>query len=162
MIVADTNLLIYLYVHGQRTRTAESVLSRDATWTAPLLWRSEFRNTLAGLVRRRALVVEDAIRISHEAERLMVGRAYSVVSHHALQLAAHSGCSAYECEFVALAQDLAVPLVTSDRALLRAFPRDTVLPEAFVSRSRRPRAARGRGAAPPPRRARRAGAARSR
>lgn len=134
MIVADTNLLVYLYVHGQRTRAAEAVLSRDAAWAAPLLWRSEFRNTLTGLVRRRALAVEDAIEVVDAAEQLMAGREYSVVSHRVLHLAARSGCSAYDCELVALAQDLAVPLITSDRALLRAFPRATVTPETFGSR----------------------------
>lgn len=33
------------------------------------------------------------------------------------------GCTAYDCEFVALSQRLGVPLVTLDRALLKAFPR---------------------------------------
>lgn len=37
MIVADTNLLIYLYVQGQRTQESEAVLRRDAVWTVPLL-----------------------------------------------------------------------------------------------------------------------------
>lgn len=132
MIVVDTNLLVYLYVEGQRTLVAEAVAARDAAWVAPLLWRSEFRNTLAGLMRREALAVEDAIRITHEAERAMAGREYSVVSHHVLQLAARSGCSAYDCEFVALAQDLAIPLVTADRAVRRAFPAETIPPEAFA------------------------------
>lgn len=132
MIVVDTNLLVYLYVEGQRTRTAEAVLARDAAWAAPLLWRSEFRNTLAGLVRRRALGLEDAIQITHEAERAMTGREYNVVSHHVLQLAARSGCSAYDCEFVALAQDLDVPFVTADRAVRRAFPAETIAPETFA------------------------------
>jgi predicted nucleic acid-binding protein len=49
-----------------------------------------------------------------------------------LQLAAESGCSAYDCEFVALARDLEVPLVTADRQLLAAFPSTAVSPEAFV------------------------------
>ena len=132
MIVVDTNLLVYLYVEGQRTRTAEAVLARDAAWAAPLLWRSEFRNALAGLVRRRALAIEDAIQITREAERAMTGREYTVVSHHVLQLASRSGCSAYECEFVALAQDLDVPLVTADRALRRAFPSETIAPETLA------------------------------
>jgi predicted nucleic acid-binding protein len=132
MIVVDANLVVYLHVAGQRTREAEAVLARDPTWAAPLLWRSEFRNVLAGLVRRKALAVEDAIRITGVAEEAMRGREYAVVSHEVLWLAARSGCSAYDCEYVALAQDLGVRLVTADRALLRAFPSVAVGPEAFV------------------------------
>ena len=39
---------------------------------------------------------------------------------------ATSHCSAYDCEFVALALELEVPLVTADRQLLRSFPRIAV------------------------------------
>jgi len=133
MIVADTNLLVYLYVRGQRTAQAEAVVVRDAAWTAPLLWRSEFRNTLAGLVRAREIDLDDAIRISHDAERRMGGAEFSVVSQHVLQLAIRSRCSAYDCEFVALAQDLRVPFVTADRQVLAAFPSTAVSPGEFVA-----------------------------
>ena len=122
MIVADTNLLIYLYVQGQRTEESEAVLRRDPVWTAPLLWRSEFRNALIGLVRKDALALDEALPMVDEAERWLAGREYSVVSRHVLTLAEKSGCSAYDCEFVALAQDLAVQLVTADRQILKAFP----------------------------------------
>ena len=133
MIVADTNLLVYLYIRGQRTEQAEAVLVRDPLWAAPLLWRSEFRNTLMGLVRRAALPLEDAIQVANDAERWMGGREYAVLSHRVLQLAAHSGCSAYDCEFVALAEDLEMALVTTDRALLKAFPAIAVAPEVFAA-----------------------------
>jgi predicted nucleic acid-binding protein len=43
-----------------------------------------------------------------------------------LTLALESGCSAYDCEFVALAKQLGVKLVTEDAKLRRAFPRWTV------------------------------------
>jgi predicted nucleic acid-binding protein len=132
MIVADTNLLIYLYVHGQRTDESEAVLRRDSVWAAPLLWRSEFRNVLIGLVRQRALSLEAAAAIVEEAERWLIGHEYSVISHHVLNLAAQSGCSAYDCEFVALANELQVPLVTTDRQILKAFPAVAVSPSAFV------------------------------
>lgn len=133
MIVVDTNLLVYLYVRGRRTAQAEGVLVRDPVWAAPLLWRSEFRNTLAGLVRRRALRLADAVEVVLEAERAMAGREYSVSSHQVLQLAAQSGCSAYDCEFVALADDLGIRLVTGDRRVLAAFPSTAVSVDAFAA-----------------------------
>ena len=133
MIVADTNLLIYLYVQGQRTEESEAVLRRDAVWTVPLLWRSEFLNALVGLIRAGALQLNDALAMSEEAERWLTGHEYSVLSAHVLTLAARSGCSAYDCEFVALAQDLEVPLVTSDRQILKAFPTMAVSPSAFTT-----------------------------
>ncbi|MFO0701562.1 MAG: type II toxin-antitoxin system VapC family toxin [Nitrospira sp.] len=132
MIVADTNLLIYLYVQGQRTEESEAVLQRDAVWAVPLLWRSEFRNALIGLVRKGALTLEEAISFVDEAERWLAGREYSVNSRQVLSLARQSGCSAYDCEFVALAQDLGTPLVTTDQQILKAFPKIAVSPSAFV------------------------------
>ena len=62
----------------------------------------------------------------------MTEHEYSVVSHRVLQLATDSGCTAYDCEFVALAQDLRVPLVTTDGKILRAFPTVAVSLEAFA------------------------------
>ncbi|MGB0911731.1 MAG: type II toxin-antitoxin system VapC family toxin [Nitrospirales bacterium] len=94
VIMADTNLMIYLYVKGQRTIQAEEVLKKDPTWAAPILWRSEFRNTLLGLVRNHGLALADAIEIISEAEHWMTGREYTVVSHRIMKLAEQSKCSA--------------------------------------------------------------------
>jgi len=88
MIVVDTNLLVYLYIRGQRTAEAEAVLTRDPVWAAPILWRSEFRSTLIGLLRKRAISLDDALQIVTEAERGMAGREYAVVSQRVLGLAA--------------------------------------------------------------------------
>lgn len=132
MIVADTNLLVYLYITGQRTEEAEAVLRKDPAWAAPLLWRSEFRNTLIGLERHQDIRIDDVLTIVAEAEQWMAGREYTVVSQEVLQLAKVSGCSAYDCEFVSLAKDLGVVLVTADRQILRAFPQVAVTPELFA------------------------------
>jgi predicted nucleic acid-binding protein len=132
MIVVDTNIIGYLYLHSERSTQAEQALRRDPHWAAPLLWRSELRNVLALYLRRKLLSLEDACRIMDEAMSLMRGREYTVTSQQVLSLAATSNCSAYDCEFVALAQDLGLPLVTVDRQVLRQFPTCTVPLEAFI------------------------------
>ena len=48
--------------------------------------------------------------------------AICLASEQVLQLASSSRCSPYDCEFVAAAQQLGVPLATVDRAILAAFP----------------------------------------
>lgn len=122
MIVVDSNVIAYLYLPGDFTSAAEALLERDPEWAAPPIWRSELRNILVGYVRRANLSLDQAIAIQREAEALLAPGEADVDSEAVLRLAAQSGCTAYDCEFVALAQKLAVPLVTMDRALLKAFP----------------------------------------
>jgi len=132
LIVVDTNLLVYLYIRGERTAQAEAAVARDPIWAAPLLWRSEFRNTLVGMLRRGAFREDAALRVIREAEHWMRGREYSIASDQVLQLAIGSRCSAYDCEFVALAQDLGVPLVTADQGMLASFPHTAVALAQFA------------------------------
>lgn len=126
MIVVDTNVLAYLYLPGEFTAKAEALLQRDAAWAAPVLWRSEFRNILAGYLRRKALTFEQAVAIQSEAEELLRDAEFEVDSAEVLELVRGSDCSAYDCEFVALAASLEVPLWTMDAKLLRAFPKRCV------------------------------------
>ncbi|MGH9366918.1 MAG: type II toxin-antitoxin system VapC family toxin [Thermoanaerobaculia bacterium] len=122
MIVVDTNVLAYLWLPGDRTAEAERLLKRDPVWNAPVLWRSEFRSVLAGCLRRGDLNLETALQIADEAEGQMRGREFSVPSAQVLARVDDSDCSAYDCEFVVLAEELGVLLVTSDEKLLRSFP----------------------------------------
>jgi predicted nucleic acid-binding protein len=126
VIVVDTNVLAYLYLPTAHTARAEALLDSDADWVAPVLWRSEFRNVLAGYMRRRALSFDAAHDIQAEAENLLAGGEYDVDSRHVLELVRDSRCSAYDCEFAALALQLGVKLVTTDVQLLREFPAHTV------------------------------------
>ena len=132
MIVADTNLLVQLWAGREGARAAEAVWRRDPMWVAPPLWRSEFRNALVTFVRARLVDGERAQAMTADAELDMEGREFSVVSPHVMSLALRSGCSAYDCEFAALAEDLGIPLVTSDRQVLRAFPEIALAPEQFL------------------------------
>lgn len=122
MIVVDTNVLAYLWLPGDMTPAAERLATEDPEWAAPLLWRSEFRSILTGAVRRKAVSLARATAVMAAAEEHLRGREYAVRSDRVLALAVRSGCSAYDCEFVALAEDLGVALVTNDQQVLRAFP----------------------------------------
>ena len=132
MIVADVNLIAYPLLGGPQQSLAEQVLKRDPVWAAPLLWRSEFRNLLAAFMRQRQLSVSDARQAHALADRLLDGHEFTVPGDRVLALIASSSCSAYDCEYVALAEELAVPLVTADRQILRAFPDRAVSPKDFV------------------------------
>jgi predicted nucleic acid-binding protein len=123
VIVVDTNVIAYLWVRGDRTQQAERLLRRDPEWAAPLLWRSEFRSVLAAFLRRREMDLDTAAQIAARAEDHMRGREFTVPSDTVLELVQRSRCSAYDCEFVALAQDLGLPLVTADHRILEDFPR---------------------------------------
>jgi predicted nucleic acid-binding protein len=125
MIVVDSNIVAYLYLPGEFTAHAEALLERDPEWTAPLLWRSEFRNILAGCMRRKSLTFNEACELQTEAESLLSGAEFEVDSKEVLQLVRDSDCSAYDCEFIALAKKLNTKLVTVDKKLLRAFPKLT-------------------------------------
>jgi predicted nucleic acid-binding protein len=133
MIVVDTNIIGYLYLGSDRSTQAEQVLFRDAEWAAPILWRSELRNVLAKYIRNQWLSLEDAAQVMDEAIALMREREFEVSSSQVLSLAALSNCSAYDCEFVALAQALEVPLVTVDRQVLKHFSETAVSLEDFVA-----------------------------
>ena len=131
MIVVDTNIVAYLLLPGERTPQARMALLKDPEWVAPLLWRSEFCNVLARYMRQNRLTLTDALELAEQAEALFDGREYLVESRDVLSLCATSGCSAYDCEFAALALRLGVPLVTADTELLRSFPSSVSL-DAFA------------------------------
>lgn len=122
MIVADTNLIAYLTMPGEHTPAAERVLLRDPDWTAPPLWRSEYRNLVSVLVRARSITIAQARSLVRRAEERMRDRDRPVDSDLVLDCVEQSKLSTYDCEFVALARQLRIPLVTADRRLVKAFP----------------------------------------
>ena len=132
MIVADTNLIAYLLLTGHRTRQAEAAFERDSMWATPLLWRSGFRHILAHYCRRGSLAWSQCFQVCDKTERLVQGQEYAVASAPVFALSAESRCSAYDCQFVALAQDLGVPLVTSERVILKEFPSIAVSLDTFA------------------------------
>ena len=122
MIVVDTNVIASLILRNRNAAAARELVERDPEWAAPLIWRSEFRNVLATGIRQGWLDLSVTLDAMETAEALLRGREYAVADMAVLLAAAESGCTAYDCEFVVVARDLGVPLVTEDRQVLAAFP----------------------------------------
>lgn len=138
MVVVDANVLVALGVPGALQERAFSALRLDDAWHAPSMWRHEVRNVMATQVRLRMIDRARAVRMLEDLEG-MIGRSTHFLGHaEVLELAAWSGLSAYDAEYVALALVLDCPLVTQDRAIQRAFPRTAYSLDGFVGgRARR-------------------------
>jgi predicted nucleic acid-binding protein len=132
MIVVDTNVIASMWVPNDMDEWVYQVLKKDDDWVAPLLWRSEFRNVLSIYLRKDILELSVVLQAIEEAEQLMNANEFEVNSTQVMSLVSGSSCSAYDCEFVALADDLNIRLVTFDKRIVREFPDIAITPKEFL------------------------------
>ncbi len=133
MIVVDSNVIAYCWVNGPLTQLAQRVRVKDPDWHVPILWRSEMRSILTGYLRDGSLTGPQVARIMEAAEDALAGSEHIVPSASVFEIAGKSRLSAYDCEFVALAAVLSVPLVTADKIVLKAYPGQALTMESFAS-----------------------------
>ncbi len=133
MIVVDTNIISYLLLPTPYSDSVDTLYKLDSHWVAPVLWKSEFRNVLALYLRKEIITLEKALQLQEKAESIMIHNEYDISSSQVLTLVDKSSCSAYDCEFVALAHHLNTPLITQDKKLLREFPSTAASVANFLS-----------------------------
>ncbi len=131
MIVVDTNIITYFYLKTDLSELAENLYKKESDWVVPMLWRSEFRNVLTTFIKREFISLNDGIQILELSEALFAEKEYEINSVQVLNLACTSGCSAYDCEFVSLAENLNISLVTMDKQVLKAFPSLAISPRNY-------------------------------
>jgi len=133
MIVPDTNLVSYLVIQGTHTSAARAVYARDPVWVLPPLWRSEFLSVLAVSIQAGVLTERQA-RTAWRTATGLVGTAEEEPDPMAvLGLAVAKGISAYDAQFVALAQMLDTMLVTGDRKLVARCPNRAISIDRFAA-----------------------------
>jgi len=135
MIIADTNIISYLLLPTSYTDSVESLYKIDPDWSAPILWKSEFRNVMALYLRKKIITLEKAMQLQDTAESIIIQNEYDVSSSQVLALIDESNCSSYDCEFVALAHHFDTKLVTQDKKILNEFPSTTISVSDFLSQS---------------------------
>jgi len=132
MIIADTNIISYLLLPTVYTDSVEKLYEIDPNWSAPILWKSEFRNVMALYLRKKIITLKKAMQLQDTAESIIIQNEYDIPSSQVLTLIDKSDCSAYDCEFIALANHLDTKLVTQDKKILREFPSTAISISDFL------------------------------
>ena len=122
--VVDTNVVAYLLL-GTMAFVDESrkCFEQVVTPLAPAHWEAELANVVWMAVKAGVVSAADGPTRLALARRLGIESiATSTLSRGALLRAIESGVSVYDTLFVELAARSSCPLVTFDKAVLKAFP----------------------------------------
>ena len=134
--VVDTNVVAYLLL-GTTAFANESrqCFERVETPLAPGHWEAELANVVWMAVKAGVVPASDGPARLSLARRLGIESiATSSLSQGALLRAIASGVSVYDTLFVELAARSACPLVTFDKAVLKAFPHIACRPRELSGR----------------------------
>lgn len=132
MIVVDTNVITHFLMPSELYIPCEQVHELDPHWIAPRLWVSEFRNVLVMYIRKQIITHDKALELLDFAEYMFRDNTFDVSSRVLMRLSRQSSCSAYDLEFVGLALEMGVRLVTMDKQILREYTDVAVNPEDFI------------------------------
>lgn len=119
MIVVDASALVALLVLRPRPQSLAERLAADEDRHAPHLIDAELVSALRRLVRTEALTVDRASEALDDADLIGVVR-YPLVGLRWRMWELRNAVSAYDAAYVALAEALRVPLITTDGRLARS------------------------------------------
>ena len=128
MIVVDANVIAYLLMRGKRSEAMDRLQDFDSEWVAPRLWLDEFLNVLCTYQRNGGIGSDQAVELLDDALALMEGNAYEVPPERVLTVARATGCSGYDSQYIALAEDLGLRLYTCDPRILQKCPAVAIEP----------------------------------
>ena len=134
--VVDTNVVAYFVLGtvGFVDEARRFITALDEAM-APAQWEAELANALWMATRHHVLTLDDAAQRLALADGLGIHTVPNRTLWQAALVRAHeSGVAVYDTLFVELAVREQLPLVTFDRAVLRAFPDVAVRPGAVRSK----------------------------
>lgn len=132
MIVADVNVFLHSVVESEHGDAARRVFDADPDWIAPALLRVEFLNVLATWNRRGIMSAINCQKTWHQAVKLIPDNLVEPDLNLALNLSLNHQITAYDAQYVHVAIDHNLPLVTEDRELLRKFPQTAISMADFL------------------------------
>ena len=123
MIVADTNLLVYRSIETPFAPLAKRWFEVDPLWMVPTIWRFEFTNAIVMHVRKGVITRAEGATAIDEAIKTYSSNEIVVDQTTAFNLAMQLRLSAYDANFILLAQALGTYCVTGDQQMLERAPR---------------------------------------
>lgn len=129
-IVVDTNVVAYLLLGTEAfVDEARLALRTAANLLAPAHWEAELTNVLWMAVRSGIVSSQEGPARLSLARRLGIETvATATLCQGALLRSVASGIAVYDTLFVELAARTGCPLVTFDKAVLKAFPEIALRP----------------------------------
>jgi predicted nucleic acid-binding protein len=105
----------------------------DPAWEVPVLWKSEFLNVVALYFRKKLITYQQAVQSIEYAEKLVNHHEHVISPVMTMEVIAGSACTAYDCEFVALAKSLETKFVTFDKQVIKDFSEIALKPEDYIA-----------------------------
>jgi len=128
MIVVDTNIIVNFVLDGPQSKACYALHEADSEWFAPRLWREECANVFATYERKNLLPRAALISAFQDAENLIGLRECEIPIDRILTVAHRTGCSAYDAQYIALAEDLDLKLYTYDKKILKVVKELAIQP----------------------------------
>ena len=122
MIVVDANIVAYWTIKGAQTEAATRLRVADPVWVVPALCQHELLNVLWMYMRGDEMTLPQAIAVWDDCKAVIEGSGYEVPAHEILSLAQERNITAYDAQYVVLARELGVPLITEDKKLQSRCP----------------------------------------
>ncbi len=132
MIVVDSTIIAARILTSALTSKAKQVEEKDPVWIVPVLWRYEFQNILATSIKARQITAYHAWDVWQRVSDILVENESEPSPAKVIDLIAQYGITAYDGQFIALAMEMEVPLITEDRELRGKFPRFAVSMDKFL------------------------------
>jgi predicted nucleic acid-binding protein len=125
VLLVDTNVVVYLLIHGDHTEAAQELRHRDSDWRSEAFLIVEFTNVLASSIASRRMSAALAQDFLEKAITLLDGKLIRIAHASALSMAVGYHVTASDARFLALAQQLGRRLITEDAKLRAAAPKLT-------------------------------------
>ena len=122
MIVVDVNIIVNLFIEGDHSTAAADLYEQDDQWYCPDIWIHEITNVISTYVKHGGLPPKKADQILNNAMAYFLDNTFSMPMTDVLKCSLKYNISAYDAEYIVLANINKTRLVTVDKKLNKAIP----------------------------------------